>query len=126
MVLQLNDPGWKKHSRPAVDFTAGREIPLLPKRLQVENQRQHIPQNSVRPVRIVAILVSVVIAVFISAAESLTKIISIVFRLDIVTAVAVGRILKSVAALIVGVPAIFAISDSSAEAFLVTIIHRLP
>lgn len=70
-------------------------------------------------------MISVVIAILISATESFAEIISVVLRVDVVAVVAVGRVLISVAVAVVGTPTVFPVSGPGAEAFLVTGIHRL-
>src|SRR6202040_3063384 len=54
------------------------------------------------------------------------KIVPVVFRVDIVAVVAVGRVLVGIALPVVGTPTIFTVGRPGAEAFLVTVVHRLP
>jgi len=71
-------------------------------------------------------LISVVVAVFISTLETFAKIVSVVFRVYVVTVVAIGRILIGVAVAVVGTPVVFTVRCSGAEALFVASIYRLP
>jgi hypothetical protein len=107
---------------PSINCPAGR----LAQRLQIQYQRQHITQDTVRTVRLVSILVLVVVSVFVPATEALAKIISVVLGIQIVSVVAVVRVLIGVAALKIAAPVVLAIGNSCPEAFSVAVIHRLP
>lgn len=66
-----------------------------------------------------------VVAVFVAPLEALAKVISVVFRVNVVAVVAVGRVLVGIALAEVGAPIVLTVGLSGAEAFLIAIVHRL-
>src|ERR1700687_1333052 len=92
---------------------------LLTKRLQIKDQRQDISQNAIRAVRIVPILISVVVTIFIPTPEAFAKIVSVVFGVHVITVIAIGRVLIGVTVAVVGTPVVLTVSRSGAEALFV-------
>ncbi len=66
-----------------------------------------------------------VITVFVTAAETFTEIIVVVFQADIVIIVTVSAVLISVIVLVVIIPAVLTVGESGVKAFLVTVIYRV-
>jgi hypothetical protein len=68
---------------------------------------------------LVSVLVLLVVAVVISALEPLAEIVLIVVRRQIISIVAVERVLIGIAVLEIGTPVVFAIGLACIESFLI-------
>ena len=64
-----------------------------------------------------------VVAIFITTAEALAEIVVVVVLGDVITIIAVVRVLIGIRALVVGTPAILPVCMSGEEALLITVIH---
>jgi hypothetical protein len=114
----------RERSKPRRDEEPA-AITRLPERLQVQDQRQDIPQNAVGAIRVNAVLVAVAEAIFVAAAKAFPKIIVVVGLVDIVATVSVISVLVGERGLIVAVPAVFAVGGACAEPFLIAVVHSL-
>ena len=103
-----------------------RPILCLLQRLQIENQRQHVAQDAIRAVRIGAVLVAIVVAIFVAALKALAEIVVVVRLVHVISVVAEVRILIGKTVLVVRAPTVLAVGRAGAEAFLVAVIYRLP
>jgi len=72
------------------------------------------------------ILIAAVVAIFIAALETLTKVVVVVGPRYIKTTIAVVRVLISIRALVVKAPPVLPVGLSGKEALLITVIHGLP
>ena len=68
----------------------------------------------------------VVVAIFITATETLAKIVVVVDLVYIITIVAVVRVLIGIRVLVVGTPAILPVCLSGEKALLIAIVHGRP
>ena len=68
----------------------------------------------------------VVVAIFITAAETLAKIVVVVVLGYVITIVAVVRVLIGIRVLVVGAPAILPVGLPGKEALLITVVHSAP
>ncbi len=98
----------------------------LSQRLQVENYSQYVALHSIRSIGVVAVLILLVVSVFVSALESLAEEVLVVVRRQIVSVVTVECVLVRKAALIIGIPVVFAVGLTRVEPFPITIVDRLP
>lgn len=79
-----------------------------------------------RALRFASVLISAVVAIAIPALETLTEVIVVVVPVDVVAVIAVVRVLIGIRASVVRAPTILVVCLSSAEAFLITVVHSLP
>jgi hypothetical protein len=88
--------------------------------------RQESVQDARPAVRILTILITAAVAVFIATLEAFAEIIVVVVLGQIVATVAVVRVPIGIRVALVGMPAILPICLSGAEAFLVAVVYSLP
>jgi hypothetical protein len=74
----------------------------------------------------VSVLIAIVVAILIAAAEALAEIIVIVRLIHVVAGVAEIRVLISVTVPVIGTPMVCAVGGPGPKALLVAVIHRLP
>ena len=97
----------------------------LVNRLEAKYLRQDGVKHAVRTIFIDAIPIPAVIAILIASTESLAEVIVVVVSLNVITVVAVVRVLIGVRTPVIGTPAILAVCRSGVKSFLVTVVHRL-
>jgi len=94
-------------------------------RLHVEDGSQNGANDCVLAVRIAAIVIAAVVAIFIATTETLAKVI-VVFALGhVVTTITVVRVLIGIRVLVAETPAILPVCPSGQEALLITVVHGL-
>jgi hypothetical protein len=92
------------------------------KRLEAEDLRQDDVKHAVGAVRIAAILIPAVVAVFVAPTEALAKVIVVVVPVYVIAVITVVRVLIGIRVSVIGTPAILAVCPSGSEAFLIAVI----
>jgi hypothetical protein len=98
----------------------------LANRFQAEDSHRNRAENGVGAVRIAAILIPAVKAVFIAAAEALAEVVAVVALVYEVAPIAVVPLLIGIRVLIAGPPTVLAVCLSGAIALLIAIVDGLP
>ncbi len=101
------------------------EPPSSAKRLEAEDLPECDLKHDIRTVRIFPVLIAAVESVFVAMTKALPKIVVVLVLVDVIARVAIVRVLIGERTLVVGMPAILPVRFSSAEALLVTVVHRL-
>src|SRR5438445_6115621 len=97
-----------------------------PQRPQVEDLREDVGHDVQRAVGVDPVSIPAVVAVVVSAAESLTEVVLVIGRIDIQAVVAVEGVLVGVGIPVVEAPAVLPVRLAGPEAFLVAVVHGLP
>src|SRR5690242_11115926 len=93
-------------------------------RREVQDLRQHCPQNAVLSIVVRPVLITAVVSIFVAAAEPLAEVVIVSPLIFVIPVIAEVGILVSITVTIVVVPIVFPIGSAGFKALLVTVIHR--
>src|SRR6266536_921478 len=91
----------------------------LAKSLEIEDLRQNVIQHGIVAARVAPVSIAAVVAIFIAPTKSLAKIVVVVAPVYVIATVAIR-------VFVVATPTVVPVCLSSAEAFLITMVHCLP
>lgn len=94
--------------------------------LRVEDLQQDIAKQAGHAVRVAAILITSVVAVFVTTTETFAEIVIVLGQINVVAVIAVRRILISQRVLRAGTIAVLPVRLSGAHAFFVAFPYSLP
>src|SRR5215510_13522485 len=90
----MRGPLWSAGTRPRTPKGSSQyKGPLLVQELQAKNLLENRSQNAIATIGIATILVTTVVAILITAAETLAEVVLVVFEVNIVTIVAIAAVL---------------------------------
>jgi hypothetical protein len=92
----------------------------------LEDSSEHVAQEAKHPVRVCAVLILAVVAVFVAATEAFAEVVLVLRQINVVTVVPDAGVLIPETLLIAVPPTILTVRLACTNAFFVTIPHRLP
>lgn len=101
-------------------------LTLVREGLQVEDLAQNGAKDAVASVVEASILITAVIAILIPATETFAEVVAVLLEIDVVAAIAIGRVLIGVRVLIVETPSVLTVGRARVIALLIAVVDRLP